>query len=107
MRAPLVAVLVTRVEPLNLHLRTPLVSDPQPFKIPIFYQSNPESESNPSLRKQPFLFGPVVFAGYQEGGGHLFCFHVFVRYRFMTASVTSHNIGREPRVASANLQGTP
>ena len=57
--------LVTRS---TLHVRTPLVSDPQPFKIPIFLQSNPESDSNPSLRKQPFPFGPAVFAGYQEGG---------------------------------------
>ena len=57
--------LVTRS---NLHVRTPLVSDPQPFKIPHFLQSNPESDSNPSLRKQPFLLAPVVFAGYQEGG---------------------------------------
>ena len=57
--------LVTRS---NLHVRTPLVSDPQPFKIPIFFQSNSESESNPSLRKQPLPFGLAVFAGYQEGG---------------------------------------
>ena len=69
--------LVTRS---NLHVRTPLVSDPQPFKIPIFFQSNPESESNPRLRKQPFLLAPAVFAGYQERGA--------ISFVFMCLSVT-------------------
>ena len=39
--------------------------------------------------------------------GHLYCFHVFVCDRFITASVTSHSNGRELRVTCANLQGTP
>ena len=60
--------LVTRS---TLHVRTPLVSDPQPFKIPIFLQSNPGSDSNPSLRKQPFPFGPAVFAATRREGPSL------------------------------------
>ena len=38
---------------------------------------------------------------------YLYCFNVFDCERFITASVKSHKSGREPRLACANLQGTP